>query len=175
MLIAACGGNGSVKPSSVSSITPTSPVPDTAVTSHVTSDVQPQKTAAVAAVVALWRQIDRLENNPKDDLTTLDSVARSQVLTQWQYNISTARQKGETSKGNTVVKLSNARRNPLAPESSYTVTACLDVSRVRVFDSSGRSIVSRSRPPKVAYRYDVIRDSKSMKWYVTVAKAAGTC
>jgi hypothetical protein len=55
----------------------------------------------------------------------------------------------------------------------FRVTACIDVSGVRLRDENGKSVVAPDRPPRVTYNYAVEMDEQ--KWYVVKEKVTGTC
>ncbi|GGB21753.1 hypothetical protein GCM10011492_09550 [Flexivirga endophytica] len=148
---------------------PTSASPST---STSTDPLAKNKAAAIAAVIAFWKKVDQLDALPKGDLTSLDLVARGQVLAQYQYNIGAARQRGETAKGSTMVESPSATSavDPL----TYKVAACVDVSEVTPY-KNGKP---RSVPPgtsRSGWAYGVTQDPKTLKWYVTTQRQTGTC
>lgn len=168
------GGHSSTTstPSAASSSSTSTPKPVSSSTSTSSDPWTKKKTAAIAAVVAFWKKVDQLSALSKGDLTSLNLVARDQVLAQFQYNISAAREQGETAKGSTIVEKPSAATtsNPL----TYKVSACIDVSKVTPY-KKGKP---RSVPPgtsRTDWTYGVTQDAKTLKWYVTTEKQAGTC
>lgn len=169
------GGSGPssiTSPPAVSSTTSSMSTSASPSTSTSTDPLAKNKAAAIAVVIAFWKKVDQLDALPKGDLTSLDRVARGQVLGQYQYNIGAARQRGETAKGSTMVE------NPSATTTSdpltYKVAACVDVSKVTPY-KNGKP---RSVPPgtsRSGWAYGVTQDPKTLKWYVTTQKQTGTC
>jgi hypothetical protein len=93
------------------------------------------------------------------------------VAAQWARNINQDRYDRLTSTGNVVVWKATAARTK--ERNVYSVTACIDVSKVRVTDKKGKSVVPADRPPRVAYDYTLNKDHH--KWYVVKEKVTGTC
>lgn len=173
-----CSNSGGSAPSSststsaVSSTPSSMPTSASPSTSTSTDPLAKNKAAAIAAVIAFWKKVDQLDALPKGDLTSLDLVARGQVLAQYQYNIGAARQRGETAKGSTMVESPSATSavDPL----TYKVAACVDVSEVTPY-KNGKP---RSVPPgtsRSGWAYGVTQDPKTLKWYVTTQRQTGTC
>jgi hypothetical protein len=126
---------------------------------------------AQEAVVRFWRVIDRLSADPDSDLTELTTVARGSVAAQWAKNINQDRYNRIRSSGNVVVRDAMAKRSK--KQHAFRVTACIDVSGVRLRDENGKSVVAPDRPPRVTYNYAVEMDEQ--KWYVVKEKVTGTC
>jgi hypothetical protein len=156
-----------------------SPLPTT-----VASPVVPSRTAtpsqsaeelklhkAERAVYRFWRVIDRLSADPDLDLTELTTVSRGSVAAQWAKNINQDRYNRVRSSGNVVVRDAIAKRSK--KRDMFRVTACIDVSGVRLRDEDGKSVVPPDRPPRVSYNYAVEMDEQ--KWYVVTEKVTGTC
>lgn len=173
-----CSSSGGSAPSSttstsvVSSSTSSMSTSRSPSTSTTTDPLAEKKAAAIASVVAFWKKVDQLDALPKGGLTSLDRVARGQVLAQYQYNIGAARQRDETAKGSTMVEKPSATKtsDPL----TYKVAACIDVSKVTPYKNDK----ARSVPPgtsRSGWTYGVTQDPKTLKWYVTTQKQTGTC
>jgi hypothetical protein len=126
---------------------------------------------AERAVVRFWRVIDRLSADPDSDLTELTTVSRGSVAAQWAKNISQDRYDRVRSSGTVVVH--DAMAKPSKKRDMFRVTACIDVSGVRLRDENGKSVVPPDRPPRVSYNYAVEMDEQ--KWYVVKEKVTGTC
>jgi hypothetical protein len=126
---------------------------------------------AEGAVVRFWRVIDRLSADPDSDLTELTTVARGSVAAQWANNINQDRYNRVRSSGNVVVRDAMAKRSK--KQHVFRVTACIDMSGVRLRDENGKSVVPPDRPPRVSYNYAVQMDEQ--KWYVVKEKVTGTC
>jgi hypothetical protein len=126
---------------------------------------------AERAVVRFWRVIDRLSADPDSDLTELTTVSRGSVAAQWAKNINQDRYNRVRSSGNVVVRDAVAKRSK--KRDMFRVTACIDVSGVRLRDENGKSVVPPDRPPRVSYNYAVEMDEQ--KWYVVKEKVTGTC
>jgi hypothetical protein len=126
---------------------------------------------AERAVVHFWRVIDRLSADPDSDLTELTTVSRGSVAAQWAKNINQDRYNRVRSSGNVVVRDAMAKRSK--KRDMFRVTACIDVSGVRLTDENGKSVVPSDRPPQVSYNYAVEMDEQ--KWYVVKEKVTGTC
>lgn len=178
------GGNGGSTTATSPTITKssTSPTPKEATatatsSSSASSDpLAKNKTAAIAAVVAFWKKVDQLDALPlstKADLTSLNQVARGQVLAQYQYNISSSRELGETVKGTTLVDKPSAKAT--SSRLTYKVTACIDVSKTKVYKHDKPEPVPSGAPSRTTSIYGVTQDAKTDKWYVTTEKQPGTC
>ena len=126
---------------------------------------------AERAVVRFWRVVDRLSADPDSDLTALTTVSRGSVAAQWAKNINQDRYNRVRSSGNVVVRDAIAKRSK--KRDMFRVTACIDVSGVRLTDEDGKSVVPPNRPPRVSYNYAVEMDEQ--KWYVVKEKVTGTC
>ena len=126
---------------------------------------------AERAVVRFWRVIDRLSADPNSDLTKLTTVSRGSVAAQWAKNINQDRYNRVRSSGNVVVRDAVAKRSK--KRDMFRVTACIDVSEVRLRNENGKSVVPPDRPPRVSYNYAVEMDEQ--KWYVVREKVTGTC
>jgi hypothetical protein len=93
------------------------------------------------------------------------------VAAQWAKNINQDRYNRVRSSGNVVVRDAIAKRSK--KRDMFRVTACIDVSGVRLTDEDGKSVVPPNRPPRVSYNYAVEMDEQ--KWYVVKEKVTGTC
>lgn len=156
LLLAGCSDAtpGTSASSSTASQTST---PSTSVSATATKSDSPEAKAE-AAVVAFWTELDRLASDPSKPLSDLSSVARDQALAQWQRNLTEMRGQGYTQVGAVVV--SNSAVTGDATSGRYSVTACIDVSKVNVVDQSGKSVVAANRAPRTKYSYDVQRDGE---------------
>jgi hypothetical protein len=126
---------------------------------------------AERAVYRFWRVIDRLSADPDSDLTELTTVSRGSVAAQWAKNINQDRYDRVKSSGNVVVRDAMAKRSK--KQNMFRLTACIDVSGVRLTDKDGKSVVPADRPPRVSYNYVVEMDRQN--WYVVREKVTGTC
>jgi hypothetical protein len=160
------------EPQPIPSPTPTVSAPTpSGITSPTPSAEELDLRGAEQAVSRFWRVIDRLSADPESDLTELTTVSRGPVAAQWARNINQDRYDRVTSTGNVVVRKATAARTK--ERNVYSVTACIDVSKVKVTDENGKSVVPADRPPRVAYDYTLNKDRQ--KWYVVKEKVTGTC
>ena len=150
--------------------TPSPVVPSRAASpSPSAEDVNLRK--AERAIARFWRVIDRLSADPDSDLTELTTVSRGSVAAQWAKNINQDRYDRVRSTGNVVVRDAMAKRSK--KRNVFRVTACIDVSAVRLRNEDGKSVVPPDRPPRVGYNYVVEMDRQN--WYVVREKVTGTC
>jgi hypothetical protein len=165
---------GCTEPNSQSGVSPISPTssPSPSRTGSPTPSAEELNLRrAERAVARFWRVIDRLSADTDSDLTELTTVSRGPVAAQWARNISQSRYDRVRSTGNVVVRDAMAKRSK--KESMFRVTACIDVSAVKVTDNDDKSVVPADRPPRVSYDYVVEMDRQ--KWYVVEEKVIGTC
>lgn len=156
-LLAGCSTAGATDPSGSPSAGAT-----TSATTLATPTLTSPKVQAEQAVVRFWKVRDEIARNPSEGVTKLAGVARGQALDLHRRILNTQATRGWKQVGNTVVTPIAAA--PTATARKYTVTACVDVSKVDVVDGAGKSQVRPGRPERSAYDYTVERDGK--QWFV---------
>ena len=122
-------------------------------------------------VVAFWRVTDQLSSDPYTSLNKLATVSRGQTTDPWRQMLIQQRRAQETQKGRATVRITNTayRGNNL-----YAVKACIDVSKVDIVDKHGKSVVSKTRAPRVSYDYTVQKATDG-RFYVVNDKLVATC
>ncbi|MDQ2850285.1 MAG: hypothetical protein M3Y49_06050 [Actinomycetota bacterium] len=179
--LAACssgaGDTGDPSPTSISSLTSSSRSSSSSPSTISTTSPDPAQErtrAALAAVSAFWRELDRITNDPNTSIGGLATLARDDVYSQWMRNIMTYRGKHLQGSGSTIVtKLEGRAKGSW----TYGVSACIDSSKTDMTNvDTKKSVIPTPRPnPRVEYAYEVTQDKKSQKWYVTSEKVTGTC
>jgi hypothetical protein len=177
-----CGGNG-VHPQTAASRPAATPVATTA-TPTASTDPTPRQRAASAAVTQIRRYellIDDLTLHRKLSLDRLYTVATQPDVTDEIAFLNHFRSANDRQVGRVdvtsmrVQKVSLGNRPGARPRRMPTVeiTACLDVSHVRAFGPTGRSIVPKSRKPYYLTRLRLVNvkypDPKS--WLVSKISA----
>jgi hypothetical protein len=162
---AACGpGEEKADPTSTTAATT---VPTT--TTTTLSQAQKDEEGAAAAVVAYWKKINELGSDPARSLSGLSQVARGQALTQWQRDLTVLRGSAHKYVGTihvTPVDVARAKAN------TFSVAACIDVSKTNVVDESGKSVVDPNRVPRNKYNYVV--EKSDNHFYVIKDTLRGT-
>lgn len=132
-------------------------------TPSASPSVSPTETAgerqarlAAETVIKFWALKDELGADPTRSLTELSTVSRAQALKQWQRNLNVMRGSKLKQVGPAVVTTKPGIFD--SKSNLYTVTACIDVTKVNVVDSAGKSKVPADRPPRTSYDYKVQKD-----------------
>ena len=129
------------------------PTPSASATKSETPDEREARLAG-EAVVKYWAVIDDLASNPTKSLNLLDVVARDQARAQRQIALSTYAAKGWVQSGKASV--SDLETNTKDGE-TFTVSACVDVSKIDFLDAEGASTVNPDRPDRQRFRYMVVK------------------
>lgn len=157
----------SASPSSppATSSTPTpSQTPSASPTSKAGKDKQ-----GVTKVIERFEAIrDKLNSNPKSNITELATVARDSSYLTWGRAIRVNREKHYRQVGTTGVQVTKVAKS----KNQWHATACIDVSKVDVVDKKGHSIVSPNRPDKVTSKF--VLDKDKGKFYVVEDKVVST-
>ncbi|MFZ1287997.1 MAG: hypothetical protein WAR57_13275 [Candidatus Phosphoribacter sp.] len=133
--------------------------------STTTTTVSPQEQAltdAKGAVVAFWRARDEVASNPDLGVNRLDSVARGQALDVHRRSLNAQISAGLKQVGNVAVTPLAASASP--DPGQYSVSACVDVSKVNVVDKEGKSQVPPERAERSRYDYVVLKAPEG--WFV---------
>lgn len=163
LLVAACtGSGGDPAPTTPGLSSPATTSPTSSPTTSSLTPAEQDLAAAKTALVAFWRVRDELANNPTLSLTKLSTVARGQALDLHRRSLQTSRIQGLTQVGFVVVSpLSAAAKD----QGTFTVVACVDVSKVNIVDQAGVSKVPPGRPAKSSSEYVVEKTPDG--WYLT--------
>ncbi len=145
---------------------PSTPSPSATSLDPATQDLR----GAEQAVVALVAKIDALAQDPNLDIGSLDEVARGQAFTTQLEILKKYRLSGWKQLGSQKVLVPSA---VLATATTWTVSACIDVSGADVVDASGTSVVDRTKPSRFQLQYGVVRDGA--KFYVNRSEVTGSC
>ena len=160
-LLAGCSdATPGTTPTSSSTASQTS-TPSTSVSATGTQSDSPE-VQAEAAVVAFWAMRDQLASDPKQGVTKLSDVARDQALDVHRRSLNAQAAQGWKQVGLTSVTPQSATATDKPGE--YVVKACINVSKVNIVDSEGKSQVPPGRPAQSSYAYKVQRDGE--KWFV---------
>ena len=161
-----------------SACTPSAPTSTIPVSSHSTPS--PSATSldpatqdlrgAEQAVIAMVAKVDALLQVEGADFGSLSEVARDDAFATQLSILQSYRRNGWTQIGNSKVLSPHA---VLSSQDHWAVAACVDVADVDVVDKTQKSIVSPSRPPRVAANYQVVKDQA--KFYVTRREVTTTC
>ena len=95
-----------------------------------------------------------MASDPSLSLNSLAMVARGQALSQWQSNLSDQRARQWKQTGSVIVSESSSR---YLKSNTFEVSSCIDVSKVNVIDSAGKSVLAADRPNKTKYTYEVTK------------------
>lgn len=143
---------------------PTPKPPATATDAPLFASDEEALAAAEEAYAAYLAVSDQILMESGSDPERLLKVATKSVFEAQLEGYKMTASKGWTSTGGTTVdSVSLERYEPSAEESVVIVYACIDVSKVDVFDVTGTSVVSDARPDRtpVESTFDVSRDSDS--------------
>jgi hypothetical protein len=113
--------------------------------------------AAEDIVVRYWHVRDTLAKDPHKSLNPVATVARGQAADQSRIILGTYVANGWTQTGNTVVAAMHAIAKG---GKAFTVTACVDVSKVNFVDKAGKSVVKPSRPDQQQFTYRVAKTAQ---------------
>ncbi|MGL5827187.1 MAG: hypothetical protein ACRCYU_20575 [Nocardioides sp.] len=163
--LGACNSSG---PGASPTPTPSSPSP-----TKTKSQAELDAAAAGEAVVQFWKVVDVVGADPKSKIEDLNNVARGDVNLQWTKNLFDRRVRGERFIGHTSVEVLSS--TPAKAARTHEVGVCLDVSKLNIVDKSGKSIVPANRQPRIGYKYQVVQDAATEKWYVSTEGAQGSC
>lgn len=156
--------------SDIQSATPT-PSPSSTTTETPTPSTSGEQ-AAVDAVVAYLRVVDRLGGDPDLDLAELNSVATGQALAQAQHNLMQYRVEGLRQSGTQVPAF--VASAPGATAAEWSITMCVDVSQVDILDSEGNSVKNPDSVPRLQSDF-LVQQGPSEIWYVANDEVVATC
>lgn len=161
------------KPPSTSSST-TSATTSSSTTASPTSTPTPLTPAekdiksAEDTIARFWRVLDRVASDPTVSLSEIATVARGQANSQWLLILSGDRAKQWKQVGSATVEEPSASTKD---GKVFTVTACVDVSKVNAVDKTGKSVVKPGRPDRQQYTYTV--EKAPQGFFVTVDTLKG--
>ena len=165
------GCNDPEAPATTSTTSTTSaPASTTSATSSATSLTPAEKDlkSAEETIGRYWAVLDELAADPKKSLNQVATVARDQAADQSRIELGTLQAKGWTQVGQSVVRSSTATTKD---GNTFSVSACIDVSKVNVVDKAGESVVRPGRPDRQQYSYTVVRTPQG--FFVTVDTLKG--
>ena len=120
--------------------------------------------------MALIAKTDALAQDLTADISDVATVARGDAFTAELSFLVDNHKNGYVQVGFSKVLEPHA---VLAAPSTWSVTACIDVSGTDLVDKNGKSVVAASRAPRYGYSYSVVKDGA--KFYVTKEQVTGTC
>ena len=128
-----------------------SPHPSQSTTAPETAEERARRLAG-EAVVKYWASVDRLASQPTAPISDLAAVAAGQARTQQESTLTVYRQKAWKQTG--LASVSGLRVSTLSPE-RFSVSACVDVTRVDLVNGQGVSQVNPNRPDLQRFSYTV--------------------
>ena len=132
-----------------------------------------QERAAVDAVLAYIRVVDKLGIDPTSDIDELNTVATGDALAQMQYILLNYRKDGWHQVGEQVPTFVSS--TPGSTASEWTISMCVDVSAVDVLDADGNSVKNPDSEPRLLVDYDTVESAAAGQWYVQRDKAVDSC
>lgn len=168
VLTSAC--NDPQPPARTSTTSTATPTSTSSVTSSLTSLTPAEKDlkSAEETIGRYWGVLDELAADPKKSLNQVATVARDQAANQSRIELGTLQAQGWTQVGRAVVQSSTATTKD---GKTFSVSACIDVSKVNVVDKAGKSVVRPGRPDRQEYSYTVLKASQG--FFVTVDTLKG--
>lgn len=124
--------------------------------------------AAADTIGRYWKVVDELAADPKKSLNLVATVARGQAADQSRIEVGTIQAQGWRQVGESVVASSKASTKD---GKTFSVVACVDVSKVNVVDKSGKSVLRAGRPERQQYTYAV--EKASQGFFVTIDTLKG--
>ncbi|WP_457255895.1 hypothetical protein [Pedococcus sp. P5_B7] len=169
VLTSACNDPKPPARTSTTSTTAT-PTSTSSVTSSPTSLTPAEKDlkSAEETIGRYWGVLDELAVDPKKSLNEVTTVARDQAANQSRIELGTLQAKGWRQVGQAVVRSSTATTKD---GKTFSVSACIDVSKVNVVDKAGKSVVRPGRADRQQYSYTVVKAPQG--FFVTVDTLKG--
>ena len=124
--------------------------------------------AAADTISRYWKVVDELAADPRKSLNLVATVARGQAADQSRIEVGTIQAHGWRQVGESVVASSKAATKD---GKTFSVVACVDVSRVNVVDKAGKSVLRPGRPKRQQYTYAV--EKASQGFFVTIDTLKG--
>ena len=157
--------------------TPSSPSPSASATPTPTTEPSPtpstaSEQAAVDAVVLYLHVLDKLGSDPESDLNELNTVATGQALAQLQHNLMQYRIEGWRQVGEQIPTFVESTAGSSAAE--WSVTMCIDVSKVEVLDRDGQSVKNPDSAPRLLTVF-LVQQGLTDLWYVAQDQVTETC
>ena len=158
VLTSACNDPKPPSPSTTTTTarTPTSSTPSITSSPPLTA-AEKDLRAAEDVVVRYWQARDALAKDPHKSLNLVATVARGQAADQSRIILSTYVANGWTQTGEAAVGALHATTKD---RTAFTVTACVDVSKVNFVDKAGKSVVKPGRPDRQRFTYAVAKASQ---------------
>lgn len=165
-IMAACTATPTSTPSA--SVTP----PPT-MTTPTLSPAEVDLENAKQAVVKLWAVVDRLTNDPQASLQDLDTVASGDALEFFRKNLTGYRLEQLTGSGDSIVELQSAEAagNNAQGLRTWTVTACIDTSKTKLIDISGKNVTA----PPYRFQHRSVVVERAAALHVDQDEVLGTC
>lgn len=166
LVVAACTATPSPDP------TPSStPTPTPSVTSL--SPAEQDLANARQSVVKLWSVVDRLTNDPQASLQDLDTVASGEALEFFRKNLTGYRLEQLIGSGSSGVELQSAEAagNNAQGLRTWAVTACVDTSKTKLVDTSGKNVTA----PPYRFQHRSIVVERAAVLLVDQDEVLGTC
>jgi hypothetical protein len=137
-------------PSTTTSVTstPTTPTPSSTSLSPAEQDAKD----AAQTITRFWGVLDALASDQKKSLDELATVSRDQAIAQWRSNLTSYRRSGWKQVGDSTVLSAKAQA---LSANTFTVKACIDVSKANVVDPAGKSVIAAGRQDRTEYTYKV--------------------
>ena len=138
-------------PSTTSSVIGTATTPTPSFTSL--SPAEKDAKDAAQTITRFWGVLDELATDPKKSLDELATVSRDQAIAQWRSNLTSYRRSGWKQVGDSTVL--SAEALAVDGKNTFTVKACIDVSKANVVDPAGKSVIAAGRQDRTEYTYKV--------------------
>lgn len=167
LIVTACNNGESLPVTSPTTSSSTTTSPTSAPTQSL-SPAEKDLKSAKDAVSKFWSLTDELASNPTRNLGELSTVARDQAIAQWRFVLTGERVKQWKQVGMATIVSSEAKASGA---NSFTVTACIDVSKVNVVDKAGKSVVGAGRLPRAQDTYKVTKSPQG--FFVTTDSLEG--
>ena len=127
----------------------TTPTPSSTSLSPAEQDVKD----AAQTIARFWGVLDALASDQKKSLDELATVSRDQAIAQWRSNLTSYRRNGWKQVGDSSVL--SAEAQAVGGKNTFTVKACIDVSKANVVDPAGNSVIAAGRQDRMQYTYSV--------------------
>lgn len=165
-IMAACTATPTSTPSASETPTPTMTAPTL---SPAAVDLE----NARQSVVKLWAVVDQLTNDPQTSLQDLDTVASGDALEFFRKNLTGYRLEQLTGSGDSMVELQGAEAagNNAQGLRTWTVTACIDTSKTKLVDASGKNVTA----PPYRFQHRSVVVERAAALHVDQDKVLGTC
>lgn len=154
----------------------TTPTPTGSTSTDPKAAAAQREQEATAVIDAWWPEMVKLYHDPTLPIADMQQYTSGQAKTWTQDVVTTLREDKLHMVGEATWKSHKVVANTeISAGSLVNVTRCLDVSKFRLLDASGKDVTAKDRPNRSLQVFKVTRPKGGATWTISSLQAGGAC